>query len=322
MMLPTRPACCGPTSSRAIGLSIVLLLALVAAACGSAARVGPVQTRSSPRAKFVTGRPAHVAVVVLENHEYGQVIGSRATPYLNSLAQRSGLAAQMYAITHPSLPNYLALTGGSSFGIGSDCGTCSVPGNGLVGQLDARAITWKAYMESMPSPCFKGEAAGEYAKKHDPFMYYRALAASRPDCERVIPLTELQSDERAHTLPTLIWITPNLCHDAHDCGLEVTDHFMSTLLPPLLRALGSNGLLFLTFDEGTTDDGCCRLASGGHIFTVVAGPGARPGARLKTPVDHYSVLQTVEDLLGLSRLRGAACVCTPSLAPLLKTGKS
>jgi hypothetical protein len=84
-----------------------------------------------------------------------------------------------------------------------------------------------------------------------------------------------------------------------------------------LAGLGPGGLLFLTWDEGSSDDGCCRLASGGHIATIVAGPGARPGGQLQTPVDQYSILQAVEDLLGLSRLRGAACRCTPTLAPLL-----
>ena len=115
----------------------------------------------------------------------------------------------------------------------------------------------------------------------------------------------------------MVWITPNLCHDMHDCDPAVGDRFLSHLLPPLLAALGRHGLLVLTWDEGSTDQGCCRLASGGHIATIVAGAGARPGARLATPVDQYSILQAIEDLLGLPRLRGAACPCTPSLAPLL-----
>ena len=106
----------------------------------------------------------------------------------------------------------------------------------------------------------------------------------------------------------------------HNCAASVGDRFLATLLPPLLRSLGSRGILFLTWDEGTTDDGCCRLASGGHIATIVAGPGARRGAKLSTPVDQYSILQTIEDLLGLPRLRGAACACTPSLRPLLSGG--
>ena len=92
------------------------------------------------------------------------------------------------------------------------------------------------------------------------------------------------------------------------------------LVPPLLRALGPRGLLILTWDEGSSDDGCCRLASGGHIVTIFAGPGARPARGCARPADHYSVLQAIEDLLGLPRLRGASCPCTPSLRPLLRAG--
>jgi phosphatidylinositol-3-phosphatase len=103
----------------------------------------------------------------------------------------------------------------------------------------------------------------------------------------------------------------------HDCAVSTGDSFLSGLVPPLLRALGPGGLLFLTWDEGSSDAGCCRLAAGGHIVTIVAGPGAPAHARLATPTDHYSVLQTIEDLFGLRRLRGAACACTPSLQPLL-----
>jgi hypothetical protein len=305
----------------AILAAVAAALLVALAGCGSATRVGPVQTRPSPRARLAHGRPAHIAVVVLENAEYSDVIGSSAAPYINGLARRYGLARQMYGVSHPSLPNYLALTGGSTFSIGSDCTTCSVPGTGLAGQLDGRGISWKAYMEGLPHPCFTGASAGDYAKKHDPFMYYRALVRRRADCERVVPLDQLAADLRAHRLPAFIWITPNLCHDMHDCGLSTADRFLARLLPPLLAQLGHDGLLFLTWDEGSTDDGCCRLAAGGHIVTIVAGPGARLGGRLHTPVDHYSLLQTVEDLFGVRRLRGAACACTPSLRPLLVGGK-
>ena len=134
-----------------------------------------------------------------------------------------------------------------------------------------------------------------------------------------MPLSELAGDERDGRLPTFIWITPNLCHDMHDCSPATGDRFLSELVPPLLRALGPRGLLVLTWDEGTTDDGCCRLAAGGHVATVLAGGAVRAGARLSTPVDTYSILQTIEDLLGVRRLRGAACACTPSLAPLLRS---
>ncbi len=173
-------------------------------------------------------------------------------------------------------------------------------------------------MESLPRPCYPGAFTGDYAKKHDPFVYYARLVDRPSACASdVVPLARLAVDEHARMLPRFIWITPNQCHDMHDCDVATGDRFLARLVPPLLRALGHNGLLILTWDEGASDNGCCRLASGGHIVTIVAGAGARRGAHMNGPADHYSVLQTTEDLLGLPRLSGAACPCTPSLAPLL-----
>jgi hypothetical protein len=303
-------------AARASALVALALLALALVGCGDTkAKPLPVQTHPSLR---LTQRAGHIAVVLMENEEYGDIIGSSATPFINGLARRSALSTQMYAIRHPSLPNYLALTGGSSFGIDSDCTDCSVPGGGIAGQLAAHGLSWKGYMEDLPHACFTGAGAGDYAKKHDPFVYYRGIVADRQTCaNRVVPLTRLAADERTG-LPTLAWITPNLCHDMHDCDPATGDRFLARLLPPLLHALGPRGLLILTWDEGSSDNGCCRLAHGGHIATILAGPLARAGARMRTPADHYSVLQTIEDLTRLPRQRGAACACTPSLAPLLK----
>jgi hypothetical protein len=296
-------------------------LAVLPAACGEglAHSAGPVQTTRSPVARVPGGSPGHVAVIVMENEEAPDIIGSPDAPYINSLARTYARARAMYAITHPSLPNYLAITGGSTFGIDSDCTDCSIHATGLADQLDRTGLSWKAYMESLPHPCFKGAGAGDYAKKHDPFIYYTQIATSPARCGRIVPLTQLAADERMHRLPRFVWITPNLCHDMHDCDVRTGDRFLARLVPPLLSALGPRGLLFITWDEGTSDDGCCRLASGGHIVTIAAGPLARRRARLSTPADHYSLLQTIEDLFGLPRLRGADCACTPSLAPLLRT---
>jgi hypothetical protein len=300
---------------------------VVLAACGASSAVSgagttlPAERLPSPPARVTTGARPHIAVILMENEEYGAIVGSPAAPYINSLARRYGLATGMYAITHPSLPNYLALTGGSTFGINSDCTECTVGATSIVDQLESARLSWRAYMEDLPAgaagTCFTGASAGEYAKKHDPFAYYTRITGSRPGCANIVPLTRLSSDERAAALPRFVWITPNLCNDMHDCSVATGDRFLSTLVPALLRSLGRGGLLFLTWDEGSSDSGCCRLASGGHVVTIVAGPGARAGARLATPADHYSVLQTIEDLFGLRRLRGAGCTCTPSLRPLL-----
>ena len=303
-----------------IGRLAVLGGVIALAGCGAgASRTPPVQRSPSPPARLAAGAPAHVALIVMENEEYGDVIGSRSAPYINGLARSYSLANGMYAIGHPSLPNYLALTGGSTFGVSSDCTDCTVHATSIVDQLERAHLSWKAYMENLPQPCFAGPDAGEYAKKHDPFAYYTRVTDNPARCARIVPLSQLSADERASALPSFVWITPNLCHDMHDCDVATGDRFLSALVPQLLSALGPRGLLFLTWDEGSSDDGCCRLASGGHVVTIVAGAQARRGAVINAPSDHYSVLQTIEDLLGLPRLRGAACVCTPSLEPLLRT---
>jgi hypothetical protein len=300
-----------------VALGLVVFATLVLGACGTI-RADPVQTVPAPKAQVTGGGMQHVAVIVMENHEYGDIIGSSAAPYINGLARRYGLASQMYAISHPSLPNYLALTGGSTFGITDDCTQCSVGATSLPDQQQTKHLSWKAYMEGLPHPCFTGAGAGAYAKRHDPFAYYTRITGRPSQCNNIVSLSTLSADERAHALPRFVWISPDLCHDMHDCSVSTGDRFLSSLIPPLLQALGPRGLLILTWDEGSSDAGCCHLASGGHIATVLAGAPARAGARLNTRTDHYSVLQGIEDLFGLPRLRGAACSCTPSLAPLLK----
>ena len=265
------------------------------------------------------GPVSHIAVIVLENKEYNQILGRPGAPYLNALADQSAVATNYYAITHPSLPNYLALTGGSTFGFsGSDCGTCSVSHRNLVDQLQAAGISWKVYAEGMPSTCSTTVAAGDYVRRHNPFLYYRDVAADPRRCQFIVPATALDHDLANHALPRFVWLIPNLCHDMHSCDTYTGDRYLHALVPRLLGALGPSGILFITFDEGATDSGCCGVAKGGRIVTIVAGPGARAGARSMTPYDHYSLLRTVEDLLGLPRLGGAALSSSRPMTDLLR----
>src|SRR5437870_2201203 len=261
-------------------------------------------------------RFSRVVVVVMENKDYGAVIGSRDAPYVTGLARRYALATGYFGVAHPSLPNYLALLGGSTFGITSDCTGCRVSAPNLVDELERRGISWRAYMEGMPSACFTGGSAGRYAKKHNPFVYFEDVVGSPARCAQVVPLTRLAGDLRARRLPRFVWITPDLCHDMHDCDVATGDRFLAGLLPHLLRALGPRGVLFLTWDEGVGDAGCCGKPGGGRIPTIVAGPAARRGVRAGVPLDHYSLLRTVEDGLGLRRL-GASGQARP-LTPLLR----
>jgi phosphatidylinositol-3-phosphatase len=151
----------------------------------------------------------------------------------------------------------------------------------------------------------RGAGAGGYAKKHDPFMYYDAVAGDPSRCRRVVPLERLSADLRRGRLPTYAFISPNLCDDMHDCSVATGDRFLAHLVPTLLRAVGPQGYVVLTWDEGTSDRGCCRGARGGRIPTIVAGRLVRRGARARRPVDHYGVLRTVEDTLGLGHVAHA-----------------
>jgi hypothetical protein len=211
-----------------------------------------------------------------------------------------------YAIRHPSLPNYLALTSGSTQGIESDCTDCAVSARNIVDQLEGAGISWKAYLEDAPRPCFPGASSGGYAKKHNPFAYYTDIVRSRSRCARLTGFAQLAADLRTGHLPTYAWISPNLCDDGHDCGVGAADRFLARSVPALLRELGPRGFVVLQWDEGTSDKGCCGVAKGGRIATIVAGPQVREGARSPAPIDHYGVLGSIEAALGLPPLGGAA----------------
>jgi phosphatidylinositol-3-phosphatase len=287
--------------SRVPGLVLVAFVALGQLSCGHA--------QPSARLALPTHLPkptsSHVVTIVMENKEFGDVIGSPDAPYVNRLAKRYGLATASYGVRHPSLPDYLALTSGSTHGIESDCTDCHVAARNIVDQLEKAKLSWKAYMEDLPRACFGGAGAGRYAKKHDPFMYYDDVARDRVRCRRVVPLTRLGRDLRRGRLPTYAFISPNLCNDTHDCSVATGDQFLAQLMPTLLRAVGPEGYIVLTWDEGTSNRGCCGGSAGGRIPTIVAGRLVRRGARLHAPLDHYGVLRTTEDTLGLRRM-GAA----------------
>jgi hypothetical protein len=294
-----------------------LTLGLVLAACGASGRIIDAPARGS-RAVAAPADPAeHIAVIVMENKEYGTVIGSSDAPYLNALARRKVLLMHEYAVTHPSLPNYLALIGGSTFGITSDCTDCYVRGKNLVDQLEAHGISWKAYMQSMPSACYTGASWGTdpntYAKKHDPFMYFNDIRNRPLRCHKVVPFTELPGD-LGSGLPQFVWITPNECADMHSCSVATGDAWLQRWVPKILPALGANGIVLILFDEGSSDLGCCGVdPGGGHVAAVIAGPGAANRTRIRAAANHYSVLQLIEDEWGLPRLRGAGDGATPSI---------
>ncbi len=285
--------------------TVIVILLLFAAGCG---QTHPGNALDVPSASTLpSSKTSHVLVIVMENEESTSILGNTEAPYANTLIHRYGLATQSFATRHPSLPNYLALTSGSTQGITSDCTECQVNAPNIVDQLEAARISWKAYMEDIPAPCFKGAEAQGYAKKHDPFIYYEDIASSAARCEKIVGFGALAADLRNGSLPTYAWISPNLCDDGHDCGVSGGDRFLARTVPVLLHELGPHGFLMITWDEGSSNNGCCAgVAHGGHIATILAGPDVRPSARESEPIDDYGVLATIEEALGLPPLAGAA----------------
>jgi hypothetical protein len=291
------------------GRRTLLIMACGAAvlACGGCGAASPGQPLAAPPAAALpVSHASHVVTIVMENKEEGAVIGAPSSRYVNALARRYAVATQTYAIRHPSLPNYLALTSGSTHGITSDCTDCHVNATNIVDQLESAHLSWKAYMEDLPGPCSQVAGAKGYAKKHDPFMYYDDVAHDARRCRKVVPFDQLAADLRHGSLPTYAFISPNLCHDTHDCDVATGDRFLSGLVPRLLREIGPHGFVVLTWDEGSSDAGCCGAAHGGRIATVLAGPDVRRHGRSSRPVDQYGVLRTTENALGLAPLGGAA----------------
>jgi hypothetical protein len=250
-----------------------------------------------------------VAVLFLENHGYSQIIGSRQAPYLNRLADRGALETRYYALAHPSLPNYLALTTGSTQGVTSDCNSCDNSASSLAGQLGAARIPWKAYFESIPAPGFAGDGVGDYSKHYNPFAYSERVGEGAVARRHIVDFGALGRDLSRNALPRFSWITPDLAHDGHNGSVRASDRFAARLVPRIVRALGPDGVLFVTWDEAQGRIG----PGGGRVALIATGSGARHHARSQGFADHYSLLATLEGGLGLPRLGQAA---TASVAPL------
>jgi hypothetical protein len=258
-------------------------------------------------------------VIVMENRESSSVLGQPDAPYINSLANSYGSATQWYGVSHPSLPNYLAMISGSTQGVQDDGTGYTFGGPTLVDQLAGRGIGWKAYMEDMPSPCFGGASSGGYAKKHDPFMYFTSITSNPAQCARVVPGGELATDLANGTAPPFIFVTPNLCNDGHDCGNATADSWLKGEMQTVMNSswYGRGASVVITWDEGGSSSGCCGSAAGGQIATiVVTAAGQR---RLGTPGDHYGMLRALEEAYGVGYLGQAANPASGDLRPLLAT---
>jgi hypothetical protein len=250
--------------------------------------------RSSTPSATLTPQPAHIVIVVLENHSYGQVVDQ---PYLASLEQRSAVLTDAHAVTHPSEPNYLTLWSGSPQGLSDDSCPHRYSADSLGEQVLRAGKTVAGYFESMPSAGFAGCTAGPYARKHNPLADFPVTAGAAHN----LPLSAYPAKDLT-ALPQVALVVPDLDNDMHDGSVAAGDSWLRHHVEPYARwAATHDSVLVVTWDEN--DD-----APGNRILTLVSGQHVRPG-RYDPHVTHVNVLHTIESLLGLAPLG-------PSAAPI------
>jgi acid phosphatase len=266
-------------------------------------------TKVSSKSDRRAGRVQKVLTIVEENHSLDQM--KRQMPYLDGLAERFAYADHYTAITHPSLPNYIAIAGGHTAGILNDAAPAAhvIRGQSIFGQALAAGKTAKVYEESMPTNCaVTGNVDRGYAVKHNPWAYY---ADEREACRKFdVSSSSFLSDARSNDLPNAGMLVPNRCNDAHDkalgCNLATADQYLASILPTILGSsdfTSGNLAVVVTADE----DNDSSSTSGGPVLTVVL-HASLDGSHLvvSTPLTHFSLSRLYSQVIGAPALRRAA----------------
>lgn len=232
---------------------------------------------------------SRVFVIVMENHSADEALQGAFT---SQLASRSGVADDYHAVTHPSVPNYLALTSGQTWGI-TDDSYHALPRQDIGDQLTVAGITWRAYMEALtPAGCI--DSPEPYDPGHNPFAFYGGGCPAN-----VVPFSDLGADLGRRDV-RFSWIGPDACHDGHNCDVATADAWLHQTVALIMGspAWAAGAFLFVTWDE---DDG----SGDNRVLTIVARPR---GQHIESAVayDHYSLLATIEGLFGVPRLANAA----------------
>ena len=282
-------------------LAVVVLVGIAYVAAGrhragarqSVARASAVASRSPATLTPQSAGLAHIFVIVEENKSYSEIVDAPTAPYINSLIEQYALSTNYHGLFHPSLPNYIALTSGSNYGITDDRSPVGneIAAANIADRIEAGGRSWKAYAESIPSPAYAADS-GEFATRHVPFLYYKDIMGNvQRSRTHIVPLTELATDLRSErTTPDFAFITPNVCNDMHDCPIATGDRWLANTVPLILGSEAfttTRSLLVVTWDEdeGTADN---------HVVTILAGNSVKPGYQSGGRYDHYSLLHTIE----------------------------
>lgn len=300
------------------GLALCALLAGIG--CGSG---GTASSSGAPPPPPANVKAKYVTLVVLENVNYADVVGSVNAPYLNSLIGQGALAKNYYANVHPSIGNYFMMTTGEMAStVDTYSGTVSPPD--LATEQTLAGKSWKVYAEGIPSAGYTGGDTGAYLKRHNPFSYFtdvEGMAAAA----NIVPFTQLTTDAGG-TLANFTMIVGNIYDVGHDClptvttcttaiRLQQADAWLKNTLPQVLSNTGfaGSGLLAVTFDESENDN----TNGGGQVATVLLGTNVKSGYQATGMYQHQSLLRLILEAQGVSTLPGASAMA-PSMAEIWK----
>lgn len=307
-------------NKRISGLWCAVLCALLAlAACGGGSKAGT----STPPPSGGSAKATHVVLVVLENQNYADVVGSANAPYLNSLMAQGTLATNYYANTHPSIGNYFMMTAGNLVTNDDEyTGTVSPPE--IVSALTGAGKSWRVYAEGIPAAGYTGSDAGAYLKRHDPLSYFTDVEGTAA-AGNIVLFSQLATDA-TDPLANFAMIVGNIYDVGHNCaptvmtcttGVELAqaDTWLSTTLPLILNnaSFQASGLLAVTFDESATDN----TNGGGQVATVLLGTNVKSGYQATGLYQHQSLLRLMLEAQGVSALPNGAATA-PSMDEIWK----
>jgi len=300
---------------RAAALSAILALAVsgcstattTAGVAPSSAQPAPLATatRTSAPTLAPSGVVTKVLVFIEENHSLSQM--RSGMPYTFGLARQFGYATSYAAIQHPSLPNYIAIAGGQTYGITNDNKPSDNPvtGTSVFGQAVASGKTAAAFVDGMPQSCSTTDGGSDYAVKHNPWAYF---TNERDICQRYdVPVDRLSEAITQGALPNVGMVIPNVCNDAHNCPLGTADAWFESWMTKIFDGpdwRSGHLAVVLTADE---DD----KSSDNTVLTVVIHPSQRANV-VTSPLTHYSLTRLFEEVAGTPFLFGAASA--PSMA--------
>jgi acid phosphatase len=280
------------------------------AATPSPAATGSAPGTAGPPAPSGSGGGTAVApvfLIVFENKDYEQVMDAAAAPYLMELAHQYAYATNDHAVAHPSQPNYLALFSGSTYGV-TDDGTHDLTGTTIADQLEAAGRSWRVFAENAPPGCYTGARAdggadgpGLYTRKHNPAISFGSIRNDPARCADITDFSHFDPNATDFSL-----IVPNACHDMHDCSVSQGDSWLRSFLPKILhsQAFAGGGTVFITFDEEH------QKGNSNLVPLIVVGKQVRAGTTSDQPYTHYSLLRTMQQMLGIGCLANS-CSAQP-----------